>query len=391
MKKKLFFVLLMSAVVMTGCMKDYGDDEVIPNNGNKAPALKVTGANSSSEDTTFAEPNVYLKFWLDELPLVVSSYTFAWNLGDGTTSTAESPEKKYQNGTYAISVLITPIAGGNTIYREITLVVRPGSGNRTILLHSATLLSNGSYDYAIAMRTTAIYNYAHISGDPWTRGDWTGWEFRFITETTTINGVLYIIDHVILPANNQDSLRFVYGRGGTYSYDPNSPYWVVTAQGEGVYEVYLTNGQMSPDPISYTVLPGNSGDVANGSIAPTVRNEIKYSGIPNNDSLKIFIYYAQYASGNQPCISRMLADNNWQHIPLVQMSGEFTGWGYQMFRISDIQASGLYFTFAPNINTPNVYGIMDNSMYFLIELNMLGLQISSVRSGEYEITPIMGQ
>lgn len=391
--KKLFFVLLMTAVAMTSCMKDYGDDEVIPNNnGNKAPTLKVTGANSSSGDTTFAEPNVYLKFWLDELPLAASDYTYVWNLGNGNTSTAESPEQKYQNGTYAISVTITPIAaGGNTIYREITLVVRPGAGNRTILLYSATPVSGGNYNYTIAMKTTAIYNYANISGDPWTLGDWTEWEVRYISETTMINGVLYIIDHVTLPANNQEVQRFTYGKGNTYSYDPNSPYWVVTGQNEGVYEVYLTNGQMSPDPISYIAVPGNSGDISNGTIAPTVRNEIKYSGIPNNDSLKIYINYAQYGNGSQPFISRMLADNNWQNIPLVQMSDEFTGWGYQMFRISDLNA-GLYFRFGPNINSPENYGIMNNSMYFLPDGNMLGLQIASVYSSsgvKYEITPLI--
>lgn len=387
MKKNLFFILLVTAIFSSSCMKDYGDDEVVPNNGNSAPELRVTGANSVSNDTVFAEPNIFLKFWLDELPGSASDYSYNWSLAEGSYSTLASPEKKYQSGTYAISVIITPTISGNTITREITLVIRPGAGNRTVVLHSVTLLSNGSYDYAIALKSTAIYNYDNMSGEPWTNGDWTNWQLRYLSETTTINGILYVIDHVVLPANNQNKQRFVFGRGGTYAYDPDSPYWVVTGSGEGVFEVYLTNGQMSPDPITSTAIPGHNGDVVNGEILPTIRNEIKYSGIPYNDSIKIIVNYAVYANGSQPYISRMLSNNDWQDIPLIKLSGEFTGWAYQTYRLQDL-VNGLYFRFGPNISSPANYGDMSHSKYYISDGNMLGLQISGSRSSEYSFYPI---
>jgi len=379
----LFTFLFALALIFTGCMKEYDDASPI-SAPKSAPYLKVAGANMSG-DTAYAAPNVFLKFWLDSLPSAVENYTFSWNLDGGDYSTATSPEKKYAAGIYDISVVITPINGGLSIIRSITLVVSNDlTWETTLILLSATPVAGNNYDYAIAMRTTAVYNYANIAADPWDRGDFTGWDLNYLTETTTINGILYIIDHVILPANEIGVQRFTYGKGNVYAYAPESRYWVVIAPGEGVFEVYLTNGQMSPNPVGAGLIPGDNGDLIGGVYAPTVRTEIKYSNLPLSDSLLVYINYQQYANGPQPFITRMLSNDNWQPMALIIMSGAYTGWGYQTFAIKDLEGH-LYFRFGPSLTSPNVYGEMANSKFFLPGDNMLGLQITSLKSGAYEI------
>lgn len=387
MKKFLVLCVFAVTIMFTGCMKEY-DDEVSPApnpNPATAPYLKVTGATMSG-DTAYAAPAVYLKFWLDSLPLAVSSYTFSWNLDGGDYATVASPEKKYDVGVYSISVVITPISGGSSITRNIILVVKNSeSWETTLVLLSSTPVAGNKYDYEIAMRTTAIYNYANISSDPWDRGDFTGWEFNYLTETVTMNGILYIIDHIILPADEDGAQRFTYGKGGFYAYAPQSQYWVVTAPGEGVFEVYLTNGQMSSNPVGAGLIPGDNGDLIGGAYVPTIRTEVKYSGIPLSDSLRIYVNYTQYANGPKPFIARMLSNDNWQNIALVLMGGDYAGWGYQTFAIKDL-ANGLYFRFGPSLTSPTAYGQMDKSKFFLPGENMLGLQITGgLKSGAYEI------
>lgn len=381
--KKLFLFLFAVALIFTGCMKEY--DEVPIPNSSEAPYLKVTGAITNG-DTAYAAPNIFLKFWLDSLPSAVDNYTFSWNLDGGDYSTATSPEKKYSAGIYDVSVVITPVNGGASITRSIVLVVDNSSAwETTLILLSATPVSGSNYDYAIAMRTTAIYNYSNIAADPWDRGDFTGWDFNYLTETTTINGILYVVDHVILPANETQVQRFTYGKGNVYAYAPESRYWIITAPGEGVFEVYLTNGQMSPNPVGAGLIPGDNGDLIGGAYAPTIRTEIKYSSIPLCDSLRIYVNYQQYANGPQPFLGRLLNNDNWQNIALVLMSGDYAGWCYQTFAIKDL-ANGLYFRFGPSLTAPNAYGQMENSKFFLPGDNMLGLQITSgLKSGTYEI------
>ena len=385
--KKILFILAALMIMMSGCMKDYNDPSPAISN-TQAPFLKVTGAIING-DTAYAAPNVYLKFWVDSLPLTMENYTFSWNLGDGDISAVTSPEKKYNVGVYTVSVAITPIHGGAVINRSIVLKIsNVSTWETTLILMSASPVAGGNYDYAIAMRTTAIYNYDNIAANPWDRGDFTGWEFRYLTETTTINGILYIVDHVILPANTQEKQLFTYGKGSVYAYAPESRYWVVTNPGEGVFQVYLTNGQMSYQPIGTGLIPGDNGDVIGGSYAPTIRTELKYSSLPLFDSLRIFINYAEYANGPQPFIARLLSNNNWQTEPLVIMTGDYAGWGYQIFAIKDL-GNGLYWRFGPSITAPSVYGQMSQSKFYMSGDNMLGLQISSgLKTGDYQISLI---
>lgn len=349
-------IFLMMAIVVTifisGCMKDLGTDVVPEKNG---PELKTSGQMSAAGDTAFAQPNKVLKFWLENIN--PTNYNFSWNLGNGDQSNAESPEKKYSLGVYDISVIITPLSGGDPITREIVLVIENINGDESIILYSATYL-NGNYDYGLAFSTEAIYNYGNLTGNPWSTADWTDWEKRFLTESVLINGTLYLIDHVTLPANNIVISRFTYGRGVTYAYNPESLYW----QSDGVFGVYLTDGQISPDPIDPSPLPGNAGDDFFGTVQPTVRNEIKYSS-GGYDSLRIFINYSQYANGSFPFIA--IFDGTWKNELLVKMTGQYEGWGFRTIEIQEIGPEGFNFKFGENINLPNNYGDMHNSMYYL--------------------------
>lgn len=387
--KKNIFLFFIAALFLVGCMKDYDDNPIPVFPTSESPILKVSGATLVG-DTAYAAPNVFIKFWLDELSMSVDNYSFSWNLGDGNYSNATSPEKKYEIGSYYVSVSLTPLSGGSVVTRNIVLIIdNEFTFETTLVLLSATLVSGNNYDYSIAMRSTAIYNYTNTSGDPWIRGDFTSWEFSYLNETTTINGILYLIAHVILPADNQSVQRFVYGKGSVYAYSPESRYWIVTGSNEGVFEVYLTNGQMSSAYIGDTLIPGDNGDPSGGTFLPTIRTSVLYSGIPMSDSLRVYVNYSEYANGTKPFISRMLSNSNWEMSALVLMSGDYLGWGYQTFAINNL-SNGLYWRFGPNLNTPNDYGNMSNSKFYLSGNDMLGLQINSLKSvGVYQISPVI--
>lgn len=374
--KKLFFIVI-AALALTSCMKEYDDVALLDPDVTTAPFLKVAGATMSG-DTAYAAPGIYLKFWVDQLPASVETYIFNWDL-DGGTSTASSPEKKYQIGIYNIDVDITPINGAVTISRSIVLVISDEVYENTLILLSATPLNNfANYEYRIAMKSAVIYNYANNSGDPWTRGDFTGWDLNYLSETTVINGILYIVDYITLPTSNSSKQRFTYGKGETYAYAPGSSYWVTTATGEGVFEIYLTNGQMSQNPITGILMPGDNGDSNVGVFPPTIRTEIRYSSIPHSDSIRIFINYSEYANGSNPFISRKLSDNNWLTTEATIMTGGLAGWCYATFALKDME-NGLYWRFGANISSPTSYGLMYRSKYYLATDNMLALQMPNLK------------
>lgn len=369
--KKLFFVLVALIMAATSCMKEY---DVIPSSPPVADTTFVLKAGNAvttpSGDTAYASPDRFVKFWIDNTPLPITAYTFAWNLGDGSTSTVASPEAKYDLGTYYVSVTITPVAGGNPVFRDLTLIITTeNTYETTIILVSATPVSGNMYNYAVAMKRSSIYNYPNLLGLPWFRGDYNSWDFTNMLDSTQINGIWYSVFHFQLPADYTDFEEWQFGRADQYSYSPNSQYW----RPNGVYRAYFRFGQMSPNPIgSGGIIPGSGGDVQIGPIKPTVRDEIIYN--PGGDSLRIFINVGEYAPGPLPFISVLNATNNsWQNIQLLTLPEEFEGWKYQTFALAELEH--LMFRFGSNLNNPNYFGTMSNSKFFVSEDNMLAMQI----------------
>jgi hypothetical protein len=374
MKKVMLF--LIASLLIGGCMKNYEDAPLPSSEVPDGAFLKVTGATLMG-DTAYAAPNIQLKFWLDSLPGSAESYSFNWNLGDGTTSVAHSPEHMYHVGTYEVSVVITRLSNGQTFSRSIVLIVTNNSTfETTVILLESTPVTGGNYNYKLALKSTVIYNYQNITGNRWIIGDFTGWSMQTITELITINQIEYLIYHLVLPANEVEVKRFSYGRGASWAYAPNSLYWVVSSQGEGAFEAYFTNGQMSVFPILSDELPGDGGDINQNGIPATTRNKII------GDDLRVFINYGVYANGANPFITKMNGYNAWNPFSLTPIGN---GWGYKDFEISSLSEGFLFWRFGPNINNPNNLGNMSNSKFFMPEDNMLGLQIVQLKSGDWQI------
>jgi hypothetical protein len=333
-------------------------------------------------DTAYAAPNVYLKFWLDSLPEAATNYSFAWNLGDGTTSVSASPEHLYEVGTYNVQVDITHLNNGQIIERNLVLVVTNDvSFETTIILLESTPVAGSNYDYKLAFKSTAIYNYENTTGSRWVNGDFTGWNQQATNEVTMINNIEYIIYHLVLPANETEKQRWGYGRGSNWAFAPSSRYWLVNDQGEGAFEAYFTDGQMSIVPVTYTNLPGDGGDINEGSTLATIRTEIIEG---DEDELRIYINYGVYANGSNPFLSQLVSNNNWDPVALTSIGD---GWGYKDFVIADLGGS-LYWRFGANINHPTIFGNMTNSKFFMSSDNMLGMQVTQLKSGKWQVIQI---
>lgn len=157
MKKLILFFLL--AGLLNACMKNYEDD---PRPIEEGFSLKIGNATTTG-DTAYAAPYVVLKFYLENIPGSIEDYAFFWDLGDGSTSIAASPEKSYDIGIYDVMVTGTP-SSGPSIERSIILVVsNDHSYETTILLIEATSIPGGKYNYKIGLKTLAIEGYASIS------------------------------------------------------------------------------------------------------------------------------------------------------------------------------------------------------------------------------------
>lgn len=377
MKKFLFFLIF--SALLSACMKSYDDPEPqsIPNQGFD---LKVGNATMSG-DTAYAAPTVVLKFWLDDVPGNINDYAFSWDLGDGSTSVSPSPEKSYEIGVYSISVIIMPISGEN-FERSLTLIVsNDNSFETTIILLEATVIPGGKYNYKIGLKTLAIEGYPSISGIPWITGDFTAWGNVTLSETQTVNQVEYLVYNLELNANNPDLQIFSFGKGSVWANAPNSRYWVADGAGGGTFQAYFTNGQMSPQPISST-LPGNGGDTNQPGIPATTRTQIIYG---TSDSLRIYINYGVYAAGDNPFLSQMTNINVWDNLLLKH---NLPGWGYRTFAINNLINGKVFWRFGPNISQANIFGVMDNSMFYLPQEFMLGLQIQELKNGEYIVSQI---
>lgn len=375
MKKLILFFLL--AGLLNACMKNYEDD---PRPIEEGFSLKIGNATTTG-DTAYAAPYVVLKFYLENIPGSIEDYAFFWDLGDGSTSIAASPEKSYDIGIYDVMVTGTP-SSGPSIERSIILVVsNDHSYETTILLIEATSIPGGKYNYKIGLKTLAIEGYASISGTSWITGDFTAWADIGLSETTVINQIEYLVYNLELNASNPDLQIFTFRKGSVWANAANSRYWVPDGSGGGTFQAYFTNGQMSPHPIVAT-LPGSGGDVNQSGIPATVRTKIIYG---SSDSLRIYINYSVYASGPNPFFSKMENINVWDNLLLLE---SVPGWGYRTFAIDDLIDGKMFWRFGPNISAPNIFGVMNNSMFYLPQEFMLALQVQGLKSGGYKISPI---
>ncbi len=386
--KKILFLVMIAAIAISSCKKDEEiiKDPVNPGSptGPTGPAFLLKVSNSKAVgDTIYAPANLVLKFWLDNLPAPTSSFAFTWNIG-GTSFTVPEPEKSFAVGVYPISVICTPLNGiGASVTRTATLKIgNDVSYDFTIIPLSAT--QNGSnWDYAFAMKSTAIYGYSTLSGTPFIYGSFTSnggnWVQENLTQTQMINDVLYLVYHVYIPVGSGEvSHEWVYGRSGVYSHDPSSAYWVATGTGTGKFRAYFHQGVMSYQSNNVPSLyPGDNGDILIGSNPATVRTSIIYGA---TDYLRVFINYGAYAAnGITPFVKYMYGSNTWQSFGLTLATG-YPGWGYHDFDISLLPNHRLIWRFGPTLSQDGVFGIMVNSTYYSIPNNWLAIQLAGTKS-----------
>ncbi|PKM88976.1 hypothetical protein CVU83_00850 [Candidatus Falkowbacteria bacterium HGW-Falkowbacteria-2] len=372
MAYKMLFVAL--AFVLVSCLKDYDDDPepIVP---DTEFVLKVAGATMVG-DTFNVAPNVYAKAFVDNLPLPVSSYLFNWTLGNNQTSTIASPEFKHVPGLYQLSVVITPLAGGEAVYRSAWLRVgtQVSPDEAIILIHASP--SGSNYVYQIGMNVEYITGYTPItSSNPgFIAGDFTGsnWPQVPITQTQVIGNKTYMVYSLTLPANSQVKQYFGYGQAGQWGYAPNSIYWVTTSTG-GVFGAYFNNGTMSVTlggPMGY---PGDGGDEEVGGLPPVVRNKLIYAlntGV--SDTLVLWVNYGAYANGPYPFISRLTTGSPVNEALVIDPL--YPGWAYIKYPIGTI-TQFLRWRFGANLYTPTSFGDMSNSKYFNPDDNLLEIQL----------------
>lgn len=374
MKKLILFI--MAALLIGGCMKDYSLD--LTDVSEELFQLKISSATISDQgDTAYVAPGIHVKFWLDSLPEPAENYSFYWSLGDGTTSVSPSPENTYEIGIYIVEVDITNEVTGQTVQRSVVLIVTNDfSFETSIVLLESTPVTGGNYSYKLGFKSTNIYNYQNTTGSRWVAGDFTNWDQQTIVETVMIDDIEYIVYYLVLPKNETERQRFGYGRGSHWAFAPNSILWVVNDQGEGAFEAYFTNGEMSPYPIASVNLPGDGGDVGQDGSPPTIRTQIV------EESLRVYVNYGAYANGPNPFISERISLNNWLPVQLISIED---GWGYKDFPIEEEGQNLFFWRFGANINNPNAWGDMSNSKFYLPADNMLAIQVAQLKSGEWQV------
>ncbi|MDP3837069.1 MAG: PKD domain-containing protein [bacterium] len=378
MMKKLTMILMLLAVFTTACQKDY---DLEPTQKPSAkPELKVSGA-SMTADTAQTLPNTYIVYVWSGLPLSASSYAYTWDLGNGTSSTLPNPQVKYSVGLYHVTSTATPIAGGTAYTDDIW--VRAGTivlGDAANILISA-YASGNSWVYELGMNTSYIANYAFMSGNTrFVSGSFTSWDPQPANTVQVINGIEYMKYTVTVPNSDALNKRFWgYGRESTWAWAPNDQLWISTDDG-GYFGAYFYYGQILPYIGEVSGIPGDIGDLQVADTVPTVRMEILY-GSSDPDSLRVFINHVAYANGPQPFISRKTSINTWENEPLI-MSSDYLGWSYFTYAIGEV-TDLLQFKFGPHLLSTNLFGVMNNSMYYSEVEGLLAVQILGIENRKY--------
>lgn len=381
--------------LLANCQKftenDFTPGTPLTDDGSKA-VLKTSGAVTA--DTVKSLPDMVIKFWWENLPVLPAglNYVYNWNMGDGSKLlTTARAEFQYKTGAYQIIATATHPLSGTVQTR--TMWVKISSlyvvDNTIIVLGYEPV--TGGYDYHLGFKASTIYGYI-LPGQtnyvaPFITGSFDKWVGTPAAEYTVVNNEQYITKHFIFPNNSVQDLQF--GQGLRWSYGINSTYWVSTSNDGGKYVIYPLNGKIYNFAPSVIYYPGEDGDLLNGSYPPTVRDSLMLGATSATDSLRVYINYQQYANGSKPFISYVYL-TTWNSVPLKIIAN--TGWGYYTFSVASIKQdnSRLYFKFGPNLASPTQYGDMTQSKFYDATNKMCGLQLASTKSGSktYSVTAI---
>lgn len=390
MRFGLWLMIIPLFLALASCQKyndDFGGKTPTPDPTDQ-PVLKSTGAMSG--DTIKSLPNMVLKIWAENLPALPAGqyYYYAWTPGDGSQIvTTPRLEHQYAEGLYQLTVAITNPLTGNVTNLMSWVKISPNYGaDNTIIVISSSPASGGGYNYTLGFLSTTVYGFQNPpfgSNTPFVTGSFCSWQVPSPQnpDYTTVNGEIYLTRAFVFQNNTMQELQF--GQGTSWSYDTSSIYWVWTGSNSGKYVIYPYNGQIHNSPQSTTYIPGEDGDAINGSYPPTVRDSLMLGVTTATDSLRIYINHAQYASGSQPFITYSHL-GAWYDAPLHLIPN--TGWGYYTFAIANIKLDNdrLYFKFGPNLSSPTLFGDMTHSKFYLVEDEMCGLQIASLKASTWQ-------
>lgn len=393
MKKKMiaftkWLMIIPLVFLLANCQK-FTENDFTPgtppvDDGSKA-VLKTSGAVTA--DTLKSLPDMVIKFWWENLPVLPSgvAYQYSWNFGDGSVilHTARV-EHQYAIGVYQLVSTATNPLSGVVITRTlwVKIAVTYVADNTIIVLGYEAV--SGGYDYHLGFKASTIAGFQAppytAYNVPFVTGTFCNWQVNpppTNPEYVNMGGELYLTRHIVCPNSAPQDLHF--GQVTNWSYNPNSIYWVSTGVGSGKYVIYPFNGQIYSFPPGTVYFPGEDGD-AIGSIYPaTVRDSLMLGATTSTDSLRIFVNYQQYANGSNPFIS-FVHLNNWSNVALHKITG--TGWGYRTFSVASIKQdnSRLYFKFGPNLANPTVYGDMTQSKFYDATNEMCGIQLATMKS-----------
>ncbi len=268
---KLLYAALFSLVLVTGCKKDEMEDEDVIASFQYAVSAEdwteVTFSNFSQNATSYA-----------------------WNFGDGNSSTAENPTHSYaEEGSYEVTLTATG-ASGSASKTETVMVVDPSNAAAFLTGETGRVWHLNRQEIALGIGpvagdnswwslggVTPIGDRPCIVDDAYTfnpdgtfekntngtlfadadaNGGWLGIEEQCLDETSP---------GVFVGPNGEDISA--YADGGSYTYDFDTSNNTITINGEGAYIGLLNktdNGDTAiPIPFkTYQILSMGTGPIA---------------------------------------------------------------------------------------------------------------------------------
>ncbi|GAB6013290.1 outer membrane protein assembly factor BamB family protein [Viscerimonas tarda] len=266
----LFGLLSVFALSFSSCSEEENDAALI--------------AKFSLEDKTFyANESILLT---NETTGGSGSYTFLWELGDGTTSTEKNPAVVYTtNGTYSVKLIATDSKGKSAVAQKVVVVEPepiPSVGNLTLKWVSSVALgeirsvtpavSDDNFIYMtsedhVLRKFNAATGQQVWAFDLWTTADGAAPEGRTLSSPSidAYNGVIYV-------GTGESSGK----TGRVYAVNPDgSKKWVVAGDAN---TGFWNKGSASTPRINYLTCPmdenyvymGNGGST--GSVIAVNKN-----------------------------------------------------------------------------------------------------------------------
>lgn len=161
------------------------------------------------------------------------TYTYSWNFGDGTTSTASNPQHVYTNPkTYTVSLTVTDVtAKQNVVAKSLNIIA---TGGVSVVQSSITATNEGSGTYqftATASGGTAPYTYFWSFGDGKNGQSTTQTIDHTYTAAQTYTVTVYVTDSNGLTSNSVTYQVAVSMSSSTQNSNSNNPsanyVWVI--------------------------------------------------------------------------------------------------------------------------------------------------------------------